>query len=137
MKKFIILLLVTLLSACRGEPLPEVLSTFIIQNNTNSGVEIKLYSHNAKDSLIQLEINGTCEFNYFSMNKHLPYSMPLNEYDSLDIKKGDNIDRFKYKDHTGPFDMYNYLSIDTIVKKERKKCDYYRYNFKYIITEER
>lgn len=91
-----------------------------------------MYSQNEKELSIQLSPNDTCQFNYFS-HEPSPYRWPLDDYDSLDIEQGSDVYRYKYKDHTGPFDMQNYLPIDTIVEKSKKKCDFYRYTFMYNI----
>lgn len=132
-KSICFLMSIILFFACNDEPLPEVLSTFILQNKTSDNVIITLYSHDTKDTVIQLNTNDSCQFNYVSIRGPFPYRMPLDEYDSIDIEKETDIKRYLYKDHTGPFNLKNYVSIDTTVDKKKKKCELYKYTFFYYI----
>ena len=51
-KSICFLMSIILFFACNDEPLPEVLSTFILQNKTSDNVIITLYSHDTKDTVI-------------------------------------------------------------------------------------
>lgn len=133
MKKIIyFFVFIILFSTCKEEPLPEVLTTFILENKTNDNIKVTLYGK-ANDTTLLLNSNDSYQFSYFSTHRKSSYSTPLDEFDSLDIRKGNKINRFKYKDHTGPFDIQNYLTTDTIIETAKNKCCFYRYTFIYSI----
>ena len=116
---------------------PWVYSSFTLQNKTTNTVKIQLYS-NPEDTIIQLCPSDTCQFTYFLPGGAEPYRMPLSEYDSLDIIVEGNVNRYKSCDFTGPFNSGNYMPIDTVLVKEKRKntISYLKFYLEYYITEE-